>query len=110
MDELLVPMSFPTGNILIDGLGREGNDSGRMQEYLRVWWGNLITGVGQASKQDYLRFRKLVKCQRNIQRWGVEENTVALRLQTRCLEGCEIPQPKARDHAALSQRWPRRLL
>jgi hypothetical protein len=42
-----------------------------------------------------------MRIQRNIQRWGDEENPVALRLQTRCLEGCEIPQPKARDHAAL---------
>ena len=56
-----------------------------------------MTGVGHASEQGYLGFRKLVnaadkfpmRIQRNIQRWGDEENPVALRLQTRCLEGCE---------------------
>ena len=63
-----------------------------------------MTGVGQASNQGYLGFRKLVKCQRNIQRWGGEEKPVALRLQTRCLEACEIPQPKTRDHTALIRR------
>jgi hypothetical protein len=47
-----------------------------------VWWGDLMTDVGQASKQGYLGFRKLVnaankfpmRIQRNIQRWEGEEN------------------------------------
>jgi hypothetical protein len=42
------------------------------------WWGDLMTGVGHVSEQDYLGFCELVNAaddfptgiQRNIRRWG----------------------------------------
>jgi hypothetical protein len=78
-----------------------------------------MTGVGKASKQGYLGFRKLVnaadefpmRIQRNIQRWGGEEKPVALRLQTRCLEVAKSHGPKhvtMQRSFTTSKSWHRR--
>jgi hypothetical protein len=50
VDELLAPTSLPTGNILIDGLGRERNDSGRMQRMNFRQGFSTIFGVGGEEK------------------------------------------------------------
>ena len=69
-----------------------GGDAAHAGVWWARWWGDSMTGVGHASAQGYLGFRKLVnaadkflmRIQRNTQRWGSEENPVALTLQTRC--------------------------